>query len=48
MTSTEEQIRYEKFLAMGKEITATKEKAHAFLLAAGIIDESGQLAPRYR
>lgn len=48
MSSTEERQRYERFLAKGKEVTATRENAHAFLLAIGIIDETGKLTPRYR
>lgn len=41
-------IRHEKFLAKAKEITATRQSAHSFLMRAGIIDESGKLAPEYR
>lgn len=48
MSSTEEKERYKKFLAKAREITSSKEKAYNFLLKAGIIDKSGQLAQEYR
>lgn len=48
MSSTEEKIRYEKFLAKAKEISASKEKSLKFLQDAGIIGLDGQLTPQYR
>lgn len=48
MSSKEEKIRREKFIAKAKEITATKQSAHSFLMKAGIINKRGQLSPEYR